>query len=79
MPLMEDVEFYRKLHRFGRVRAVPQRLITSARRYEQFGPTRVTFIYGLIATLYAVGVPLRLLAAIYAAIFQSTFPPRTSR
>lgn len=79
VPLMEDVEFYRKLHRFGRVRAVPQRLITSARRYEQFGPTRVTFIYGLIATLYAVGVPLRLLAAIYAAIFQSTFPPRTSR
>lgn len=65
VPLMEDVEFYRKLHRFGRVRAVQRRLRTSARRYEQFGRTRVTFAYGLIAMLYALRVPLPFLARLY--------------
>lgn len=66
VPLMEDVEFYRKLHGLGRVRAVQHRLTTSTRRYEQFGRVRVTFVYGLLALLYAVRVPLRTLAAIYA-------------
>lgn len=67
VPLMEDVEFFRKLHRFGRVRAVHRRLKTSVRRYEQLGRARVTLVYGVIATLYALGVPLRILAVIYAA------------
>jgi rSAM/selenodomain-associated transferase 2 len=67
VPLMEDVEFFRKLHRLGSVCVVQRRLKTSVRRYEQFGRARVTFVYGLIATLYAFGVPLRILAAIYAA------------
>lgn len=67
VPLMEDVQFFRKLHRFGRVCTVRRRLKTSARRYEQFGRARVTLIYGLLATLFAFGIPLRILAAIYAA------------
>lgn len=66
VPLMEDVEFFRRLHRFGHVRPVRERLATSLRRYEQLGPLRVTCAYGLIASLYAFGVPLRALAAIYA-------------
>jgi len=66
VPLMEDVEFFRRLHRFGRVQAVRRRLTTSLRRYEALGALRVTCAYGLIATLYALGVPLRVLAAIYA-------------
>lgn len=65
VPLMEDVEFFRKLHRFGRVHAVHRRLKTSARRYKEFGRTRVTLAYGLIAALYAFGVPLRILVMIY--------------
>ncbi len=66
VPLMEDVEFFRRLHRFGHVRPVRERLATNLRRYEQLGPLRVTCAYGLIASLYAFGVPLRVLAAIYA-------------
>lgn len=79
VPLMEDVQFFRKLHRFGHVRAVRRRLKTSARRYEQFGRGRVTLIYGLIATLFAFGVPLRILAAIYAATCQPSTGPALSR
>lgn len=65
VPLMEDVEFFRALHRMGRVCVVNARLIANPRRYEQIGPAKLTMAYGLIATLYAVGVPLRILAAIY--------------
>ena len=70
VPVMEDVEFYRSMRRLGRVRAVPDRLKTSTRRYEQIGRTRLTLAYALIATLYAVGVPLRVLASIYARTCQ---------
>ncbi|HZE57883.1 MAG TPA: TIGR04283 family arsenosugar biosynthesis glycosyltransferase [Chthoniobacterales bacterium] len=70
VPLMEDVEFFRKLHDFGRVRVVHRRMKTSTRRYEQFGRARVTFIYALIASLYACRVPLRLLAEIHTATCQ---------
>lgn len=76
---MEDVEFHRKLHRFGRVRSLTSRLKTSVRRYEQFGPARVTFFYGVIALLYAVGVPLRLLAAIYSQTCQTSTRSRITR
>jgi rSAM/selenodomain-associated transferase 2 len=63
--LMEDAEFFRLLHRFGRVRLVDRRLKTSARRYEQLGRVRVTFAYGLIATLFALGISPTKLASIY--------------
>jgi rSAM/selenodomain-associated transferase 2 len=77
VPLMEDVEFLRKMHSFGRVRVVHRRLQTSARRYEQFGRARVTLIYGLIAVLYACRVPLPFLAAIYAKSFQPKIGSRS--
>lgn len=64
-PLMEDVEFYRALRRRGRVVALAARLKLSPRRYEKVGATRLTLAYGLIAMLYALGVPLKVLAGIY--------------
>jgi rSAM/selenodomain-associated transferase 2 len=63
--LMEDVELFRALHQCGRVRGVNSRLIISARRYEQIGPTKLTLAYGLIATLYALGAPLPFLGRLY--------------
>lgn len=66
VPLMEDVEFYRTMHHFGGVTAVGKRIRTSVRRYEQSGRIRVTLAYGLIALLYALRVPIRVLAKIYA-------------
>ena len=65
VPLMEDVEFFRRLHRCGRVVHSEKRLVVSPRRYEAIGRARLTFAYGLIATLYIFGVSPSMLASIY--------------
>jgi len=65
VPLMEDVEFFRRLRRCGRVVYSNKTIGASPRRYETVGPTRLTFAYGSIATLYLFGVSLSTLARIY--------------
>ena len=65
VPVMEDVEFFRRLRRCGRVVYSNKRIAASPRRYETVGPVRLTFAYGLIATLYLFGVPLSALAHVY--------------
>ena len=65
VPLMEDVEFFRRLGRCGRVVHSNKRIAVSPRRYETVGPARLTFAYGSIATLYLFGVSLSTLARIY--------------
>ena len=65
VPLMEDVEFFRRLRRCGRVVHSNKRIGASPRRYETVGPARLTFAYGSIATLYLFGVSLSTLARIY--------------
>jgi rSAM/selenodomain-associated transferase 2 len=65
VPLMEDVEFFRRLRRCGRVVHSNKRIGASARRYETVGPIRLTFAYGSIATLYLFGVSLSTLVRIY--------------
>ncbi len=68
VPLMEDVEFFRLLHRRGRVTYSHKRLLVSPRRYETIGRLHLTLAYGFIATLYVFGVPLSKLASIYRRI-----------
>ena len=65
LPLMEDVEFFRRLRRYGRIVHSNKRIRASPRRYETIGPTRLTFAYGSIATLYLFGVSLSTLSRIY--------------
>jgi rSAM/selenodomain-associated transferase 2 len=65
VPLMEDVEFFRRLCRCGHVVHSNRRIEVSPRRYETIGATRLTFAYGSIATLYLFGVSLSLLARVY--------------
>src|SRR6266436_9610502 len=65
VPLMEDVEFFRRLYGRGRVTYSDKRILVSPRRYEAIGRTRLTLAYGFIATLYIFGVPLSMLASIY--------------
>ena len=65
VPLMEDVEFFRRLRRHGRVIYSRKRILASPRRYETIGRTRLTVAYGFIATLYIFGIPLSKLASIY--------------
>ncbi len=68
VPLMEDVEFFRRLRRHGRVVIVPERLVASSRRYDAVGRCRLTFAYALIAALYLLKVPLSKLGQLYARI-----------
>src|SRR5438874_11110789 len=65
VPLMEDVEFFRRLRRRGRVVHSNKRIIVSPRRFEAIGPARLTFAYGFIASLYCCGVGLSTLARLY--------------
>jgi rSAM/selenodomain-associated transferase 2 len=65
VPLMEDVEFFRRLQRRGRVTYSHTRILVSPRRYESIGRLRLTLAYGLIAMLYIFDVPLSVLARIY--------------
>jgi rSAM/selenodomain-associated transferase 2 len=65
VPLMEDVEFFRRLRRHGQVTYSRKRILASPRRYKTIGPVRLTLAYGLIAMLYFFGIPLSKLASIY--------------
>ena len=80
VPLMEDVEFFRRLRRCGRVVHSNKRIKASPRRYETVGPTRLTFAYGSIATLYLFGVSLSTLARLYRRTccepHEQTIPPK---
>jgi len=65
LPLMEDVEFFRRLRRCGRMVHSNKRIRASQRRYEAVGPLRLTLAYGFIATLYLFGVSSTALSRIY--------------
>ena|SRR5215471_5623523 len=65
LPLMEDVEFFRRLRRCGRVVHSNKRIGASQRRFEAVGPLRLTLAYGFIATLYLFGVSSTALSRIY--------------
>lgn len=60
-PLLEDADFYCKLRKLGRVRQVPIKIQTSARRYEAFGPTRTCLFYLLVMTLYLARAKMSIL------------------
>jgi rSAM/selenodomain-associated transferase 2 len=78
VPLMEDVEFFRRLQRRGRVVYSCKRIRPSPRRYETVGRARLTLAYGLIAALYVFGVPLSKLASIYGRTCCKPCNSRTS-
>src|SRR5262249_14041370 len=65
VPLMEDVELFRRFHPYGRVVHSKKRIAVSTRRYEAIGRARLTFAYGFIATLYVLGASPSMLASIY--------------
>ena len=75
VPLMEDVDFFRRLRHCGRVVHSNQRIRVSPRRYETVGPTRLTLAYGWIASLYVFGVSLPTLARIYRRTCCATHKP----
>jgi rSAM/selenodomain-associated transferase 2 len=64
-PLLEDLDFARRLKRAGRVAILPLAVGTSARRFERRGPLRTVLTNQLIWTLFACGVSPRRLARLY--------------
>ena len=66
-PLMEDVDFVRRLARTGRVVELPLPLVTSARRWERDGWFRRSSRNLLLVSLYYLGVAPGRLARWYSA------------
>jgi hypothetical protein len=61
IPLMEDMEFTRRLKRCGRLAALPLRVVTSARKWETEGVVRTILLMWTLRLLYALGAsPARL-------------------
>ena len=55
IPLMEDLEFSRRLKRQGRIVAIKEKVITSFRRWEQQGPLRTILQMWTLRFLYWIG------------------------
>lgn len=61
IPIMEDVDFVRRLHRRGTLFRSPLRSVTSARRWERDGWIARTSLHLALIALYFCGVPPQLL------------------
>ena len=64
-PLLEDVDFMRRLRRAGRVAVLDLTVVTSARRFHAAGPLRTVARNWLIWLLFALGVRPYRLARLY--------------
>jgi rSAM/selenodomain-associated transferase 2 len=68
LPLMEDLDFTRRLKKEGRIVALREKVTTSYRRWEQRGPARTTLLMWTIRFLYWLGVNPRALSRFYADV-----------
>ena len=66
IPVMEDLEFVRRLERFGKTRRIDEpRLITSSRRFEGRHPAEIVYGWIKLHIFFWVGVSPDRLAEIY--------------
>jgi hypothetical protein len=65
LPIMEDYELSRRLHRRGRIELADASAVTSARRWQTLGPWRTTWINQTIVLGYHLGVSPERLARWY--------------
>ena len=65
MPLLEDVEFSKRLKKVGRIACLSERVVTSSRRWELHGIIRTVWLMWKIRLLYWLGVSPEKLAKIY--------------
>ncbi len=68
MPLMEDIEFSRRLKRKGRTAALTATVTTSFRRWEQHGPLRTILLMWALRFLYWVGMSPHTLSRWYGSV-----------
>lgn len=68
IPLMEDIEFSRRLKRVGQIAAPSEQVITSFRRWERHGPLNTILLMWTLRFLYWVGVSPSRLSRWYEAV-----------
>lgn len=67
LPLMEDLEFSRRLRRAGRLTVLPATCTASARRLVAHGPWRMTVLMQVLKAQYLLGVDPERIARRYTA------------
>lgn len=68
VPIMEDIDFTRRLKRAGRLAALRSTVVTSYRRWEQRGPLKTIALMWLIRALYWIGISPHALTRMYAHV-----------
>jgi rSAM/selenodomain-associated transferase 2 len=68
MPLMEDIEFSRRLKRKGATTALTATVTTSFRRWERHGPLRTILLMWTLRFLYWIGISPSHLVEWYKAV-----------
>ncbi|SDP46053.1 TIGR04283 family arsenosugar biosynthesis glycosyltransferase [Desulforhopalus singaporensis] len=63
--IMEDFIFVRKIREYGKIKIVPEKAITSHRRWQRLGLVRTTLINQLVVLGYMAGVSPAKLARLY--------------
>jgi len=65
VPLLEDVEFSKRLKKLGRIACLRQQVTTSSRRWQQHGIASTVWLMWKIRLLYWLGVSPEKLAKLY--------------
>jgi uncharacterized protein len=65
LPIMEDFDLIKRLHKLGKVAIVPAAVTTSARRWQRLGVWKTTVINQLVIAAYYLGVRGDRLARLY--------------
>ena len=68
MPLMEDIDFSRRLKRKGAIAPLTTTVTTSFRRWEQHGPLGTILLMWALRFLYWIGVSSYRLAKLYTIV-----------
>ena len=68
IPLMEDVDFSRRLKRLGKIAMLPDRVVTSFRRWDAHGPIKTIVLMWVLRFLYWIGVSPHRLVHFYTAV-----------
>lgn len=68
MPLMEDIEFTRRLKRAGGFAPLEDQVVTAFRRWEQNGPLRTILLMWTLRFLYWIGVSPHRLQHFYSMV-----------
>jgi len=68
LPIMEDVDFTRRLKRTGLVTALQSKVTTSYRRWDSRGPLRTILLMWILRFLYWIGISPQRLTRLYGSV-----------